>query len=54
MFLLALNTALISLVTARRELDLQWIQLTRMSAQYGQQLQEIVDIILQQNDAFDA
>ncbi|KAJ7773540.1 hypothetical protein B0H14DRAFT_2632158 [Mycena olivaceomarginata] len=49
-----LNTALISLVTARRELDLQWIQLTRMSAQYDQQLQEVVDIILQQNDAFDA
>ncbi|KAJ7889572.1 hypothetical protein B0H14DRAFT_3429574 [Mycena olivaceomarginata] len=50
----ALNTALISLVTARRELDLQWIQLTRMSAQYDQQLQELVDIILQQNDGFDA
>jgi hypothetical protein len=38
---------------ARRELDLQWIQLTRMSAQYDQQLQELVDIILQQNDGFD-
>ncbi|KAJ7743541.1 hypothetical protein B0H14DRAFT_2637421 [Mycena olivaceomarginata] len=50
----ALNTALISLVTARRELDLQWIQLTRMSAQYDQQFQELVDIILQQNDGFDA
>ncbi|KAJ7305504.1 hypothetical protein DFH08DRAFT_825004 [Mycena albidolilacea] len=50
----ALNTALISLVAARRELDLQWIQLTRMSAQYDQQLQELVDIILQQNDAFNA
>ncbi|KAJ7303800.1 hypothetical protein DFH08DRAFT_825580 [Mycena albidolilacea] len=50
----ALNTALISLVSARRELDLQWIQLTRMSAQYDQQLQELIDIILQQNDGFDA
>ncbi|KAJ7659468.1 hypothetical protein B0H14DRAFT_3540493 [Mycena olivaceomarginata] len=50
----ALNTALISLVMARRELDLQWIQLTRMSAQYDQQFQELVDIILQQNDGFDA
>jgi hypothetical protein len=39
-----LNTALISLVTARRELDLQWIQLTHMSAQYDQQLQELVNI----------
>ncbi|KAJ7806915.1 hypothetical protein B0H14DRAFT_2610086 [Mycena olivaceomarginata] len=39
---------------ARRELDLQWIQLTRMSAQYDQQFQELVDIILQQNDGFDA
>ncbi|KAJ7811702.1 hypothetical protein B0H14DRAFT_2606372 [Mycena olivaceomarginata] len=49
----ALNTALISLVTARRELDLQWIQLTCMSVQYDQQLQELIDIILQQDDAFD-
>jgi hypothetical protein len=39
---------------ARRELDLQWIQLTRMSAQYDQQLQKLVDIILQQNNTFDA
>ncbi|KAJ7771899.1 hypothetical protein B0H14DRAFT_3509027 [Mycena olivaceomarginata] len=49
----ALNIALISLITARRELDLQWIQLTRMSAQYDQQLQEVIDIIIQQNNAFD-
>ncbi|KAJ7803409.1 hypothetical protein B0H14DRAFT_2613352 [Mycena olivaceomarginata] len=41
-----LNTALISLVTACP-------QLTRMLAQYDQQLQEVVDIIIQQNNTFD-
>jgi hypothetical protein len=50
----ALNTALISLVMARCELDLQWIQITCLSSQYDQQLQEVVNIILQQNDTFGA
>ncbi|KAJ7825578.1 hypothetical protein B0H14DRAFT_2596528 [Mycena olivaceomarginata] len=49
-----LNMALISLVMARRELDLQWIQVTRLSAQYNQQMQELVDVLLQQADAFHA
>jgi hypothetical protein len=46
--------ALISLVMARRELDLQWVQVTRLSAQYNQQMQELVDVLLQQSDAFHA
>ncbi|KAJ7364487.1 hypothetical protein DFH08DRAFT_798824 [Mycena albidolilacea] len=47
-----LNMALISLVMARRELDLQWIQVTCLLVQYNQQMQELVDILLQQSDTF--
>jgi hypothetical protein len=45
---------LISLVMARHELDLQWIQLNRLSAQYNQSMQELIDVLLQQDDAFNA
>jgi hypothetical protein len=43
--MIALNIGLISLVMARRELDLQWIQVTRLSAQYNQSIQNELAVV---------